>query len=399
MSTPNNAHHPQARTRRDAPAARAERRYVEQPNTSDDDNSAKHDGRQRREQRCEEEQEDDGERCGDEADPLGFAAHLIVDSRARRARRGRKAGQETGADIGHAERDEFLVGVDLLAVLGRKGARGQDLISINQDRQRKRAGQQRKDVLKRDRRNRHMGQPGRHRADDRYTLCFEIEDSRGNNAQRYDDERAGQGAIRAANDEQSRHADNANRDGEQVRLVKAADKLHNLLEELVALELDAKHLAQLAADHDECRASDVADEDWLGEEVGDEAEPRDAGEQRQDTNENRGHGGERGVARGVTACQWSNNGGGQDRGRCLGAHDHLFAGAKEGVHHHGAERDVKPGDRRDAGEIAVGHRGRHEYRKHREGNDEVSADKRRTESFYESKPGNEPRNACGGGLC
>ena len=62
------------------------------------------------------EQEDDGERGGDKPDPLRFTAHLIVDGRARGAERGRKAGQETRADIGHAEGHEFLVGIDLLTV-------------------------------------------------------------------------------------------------------------------------------------------------------------------------------------------------------------------------------------------------------------------------------------------
>ena len=45
------------------------------------------------------------------------------------------------------------------------------------------------------------------------------------------------------------------------RLMSSSD----LLEELVALELDAEHLAQLAADDDQRRAKDVADQDRLGE--------------------------------------------------------------------------------------------------------------------------------------
>ena len=86
------------------------------------------------------------QRGGDQPDPLRFAAHLIVDGRARGAERRRKPHQETRADIGHAEGHEFLVGVDLLAVFRRKDARGEDLIGINQDRERQGGRQQRKDI-------------------------------------------------------------------------------------------------------------------------------------------------------------------------------------------------------------------------------------------------------------
>ena len=148
----------------------AKRRDVNQPERSDDDDGAQRGGGQRRQQRREKEQEDDGERSGNEADPLRLAAHLIVDGRARGAERRRKPGQEAGGDIGHADADEFLVGVDLLAVFRRKDARGQDLIGIDQDRERQGGGQQRKDVRHRECGDRHLRQTGRHRADDRDAL-------------------------------------------------------------------------------------------------------------------------------------------------------------------------------------------------------------------------------------
>ena len=170
-----------------------------------------------------------------------------------------------------------------------------------------------------------------------------------------DDERAGQGAIHAAHDQQRRHADDANGEGEQVRFVEAADELHDLLEELVALELDAEHLAQLAADDDQRRAKDVADQDRLGQKVGDEPQPRHAGEQRQDADQDGGQRSQCGVAHRVAAGQRRNGGGSHDGGRRFRSHDDLFGGAKQRVHHHGAERNIQPGDRGDPGKIAVGH--------------------------------------------
>ena len=203
----------------------AKRREVDQSDRSDDDDGAQSDGGQRRQQRGEKEQEDDGERGGDQPDPLRFAAHLIVDGRARGAERSRKPGQETGADIGHADGNEFLVGIDLLAVSRRKDARGEDFVGVDQDGEGQGGGQQGKDILKADSRDRQTWQSSRHRADDRDALCLQVKHGREDNGNDDDDERAGQGAIHAAHDEQRRHADDANGEGEQVRFVQAADEL------------------------------------------------------------------------------------------------------------------------------------------------------------------------------
>ena len=102
----------------------------------------------------------------------------------------------------------------------------------------------------------------------------------------------------------------------------------------------------------------------------------DAGEQRDDADEDREQRGERGIARGIAAGQRRHGGGGHDRGRRLGSHDDLLGGAKQRIHHHGAERDIQPCDGSDAGEIAVGHRRGHEHRKHRDRHDEFGAEQR-----------------------
>ena len=240
-----------------------------------------------------------------------------------------------------------------------------------------------------------LRQSGRHRADDRHALGLQVEHGESDNGDDDDDERAGQAAIHAAHDEQRRHADDANDDGEQVRFVEAADELQHLPEELVALELDAEHLAQLAADHDQRRAKDVADQDRLGQEVGDEPQLRHAGEQRQDADQDRGHRGQRGIAHRVAAGQRRNGGGGHDGGRRFGSHDELFGGAKQRVHHHGAESNIQPCDGSDAGEIAVGHRRRHEHRKDRDRHNEFGAQQRRIHALEEGKTGNETCNAFG----
>ena len=106
--------------------------------------------------------------------------------------------------------------------------------------------------------------------------------------------------------------------------------------------------------------------------------------------------GQRGIARGVAACQRRDGCGGHDRGRRFRAHDDLLGGAKQGVHHHGAERDVEPCDWGDPGEVTIGHRRGHEHRKHGDGHDEFGAEQRGIEPLDEGQTGNEPRNALGG---
>ena len=94
----------------------------------------------------------------------------------------------------------------------RKDTRGEDLIRIDQDREREGGRQQRKDILQRDRGDRDAWQSGGHRADDRNALVRPAQNDRGDDGADDDDERARQFAIHAAHDEQRHHADDANGD-------------------------------------------------------------------------------------------------------------------------------------------------------------------------------------------
>jgi class 3 adenylate cyclase len=91
-----------------------------------------------------------------------------------------------------------------------------------------------------------------------------------------------------AHEEQRHYADYANDHGEPMRFIEAADEFYHLAEELIALQLNAKHLAQLAANHNQRRAKDVADQNWLGQKVSDKTQPGDAGQQGQNTDEDCG---------------------------------------------------------------------------------------------------------------
>ena len=61
----------------------------------------------------------------------------------------------------------------------------------------------------------------------------------------------------------------------QVRVAEVRGGIPQLLDEGVALDLDPGHLADLADDHERRDPGHVADEDGLGEQVRQEAEPHD----------------------------------------------------------------------------------------------------------------------------
>ena len=57
---------------------------------------------------------------------LARRTHVVVDRGARPARPDRDALRDAGRDLGHAEREQLLVGVDDLVVAGGEGAGRED---------------------------------------------------------------------------------------------------------------------------------------------------------------------------------------------------------------------------------------------------------------------------------
>ena len=109
------------------PGAPQDRAEVDQAEHGDDDGGGERrlsagrraaaSGRQRRERDA---------RRGEDAGRRRLGAGVEVDDRAREAARHRIAAGERGRDVGGAEPDQFLVGVDALPPLGREGLRDRD---------------------------------------------------------------------------------------------------------------------------------------------------------------------------------------------------------------------------------------------------------------------------------
>ena len=151
------------------------------------------------------------------------------------------------------------------------------------------------------------------------------------------------------------------------------DALHQadrLLDESAAAGIEAEDLGQLADQDGERNAVQVAQADRLGEQVGDEAELRQARDDAQGAGEHREHPGQRdqelGVARGQRHDGRGNNGG--QRG--IRTQHENAAWAKDGVRDQWKDRGVQAIDGWQPGRFGVAHADRNENRReHKPGHD------------------------------
>ena len=152
--------------------------------------------------------------------------------------------------------------------------------------------------------------------------------------------------------------------------------LHHLPEpaqRLARVDLEPEQLAQLG-DHERDRDSvQVADQHRPGEVVGDPAEPQRARQQEAGGDEQGEH--RRQLDRVVAARgrERKNRGGDERRRRALRADDEPARRAEQDVGDRRQQQRVQAVDRREPGELAVGHRRRQRERRDRQPGDEVAA--------------------------
>ena len=109
------------------------------------------------ERRQEEHRRDEQERDEQPGEPRADA-RAGADRAAREARVDRESLQEAGADVGGAERDELLVGVDLVAALRGERAGGADRLRQRDERESERSARERADLAEADAGNRRRRQ-------------------------------------------------------------------------------------------------------------------------------------------------------------------------------------------------------------------------------------------------
>ena len=150
------------------------------------------------------------------------------------------------------------------------------------------------------------------------------------------------------------------RQGQQVRVVDDAGKGLELSDEVVALDGRAGHLAQLPNDHQHGRTGEIADEQRLGEQIGDHAEARDPSEQAPSAHDQAERGGQCHCPIGVRSGKRCDRRAGHQGDRRLGTDRQHPRGTQRGVHDQRRQGGPQPDHRRHADQCRVGHHLRNE---------------------------------------
>ena len=148
----------------------------------------------------------------------------------------------------------------------------------------------------------------------------------------------------------------------RVGLVEPVDERTDFVDEAVRVGGEAEQLGQLPHDDGDREAVHVADLHLLGQQVGDEAELAEAEPDLDEAHEEREHPGEGDRGRGIIAGDEERRDGGEDEGpeRRVGAEHQHARRAEDRVADQAGDGGVQAGDRREAGQLGVGHALRHE---------------------------------------
>ena len=196
--------------------------------------------------------------------------------------------RQAGREIAGAEGHQFLIGVDVVPVPPREALCRQHATGKADQRD---AGRIAKEVLKLceiERRQSQRRKSRGHGPQDGNPSVLKRQDRDRDDADGHDDQGAGQPRRQTLQHDEENQQTGAHDQGRWVRGVEALDELRHLREKSAGFAREAEQLRQLANQDDQGDAIQIADENGLREEVGDEAQTRDprndveeAGHQRQ----------------------------------------------------------------------------------------------------------------------
>ena len=167
----------------------------------------------------------------------------------------------------------------------------------------------------------------------------------------------------------------AGRGGDRLSIGPAVDESGELTDEVVGVDLEPEQLRQLTDEDGERQPVHVADHRRLGEQVGDEAQPRDGGEDHDRGDHDRQHRGQchRSLGVAVGGDQRKDRGRDHRAERGVRPQDQEPRGAEDRVPEQAQDRGVQAGDRRQAGQLGVRHALGNEQRGEHHSRDEVLA--------------------------
>ncbi len=183
-----------------------------------------------------------------------------------------------------------------------------------------------------------------HVTDGGHAVRREVEDRDDGCRQEHDDEGHRDPGVARREEQQQPgdgEADRERRPGHAVPR-RVAGERPDVLEERVAGDVDAGHLAQLAGDHDDGDAGHVADQDRPRQQVADEPDAQDAGQQRIQADEQRERCREGGVADRIPRRERREHRGRHQGGGRLRADRQQSRRADQRVEHHRHDDDREP---------------------------------------------------------
>ncbi len=299
---------------------------------------------------------------------LGLRSRLLGDRRPRPARAHGEPLEQARRDVGCSDADHLPVPVDLLARASReRGCRG-DRVRERHQRDPERTERERAHVRQRHPRDRERREPLRQRADQRHPTAREVEDRRDRDRCDHDDQdaRATSGSHRWRTTIRTRPTTPiAERRRHRLTPRDPVDEPHEFADEPVGVDREPEQFRKLADQDRQGETVHVADHGGLGQQVGDEPQPRDAGEDHDGTDHQCQDGGQRdGLHRIAVGHQQRQEGRSDHRaqGRIRSEHQDL-ARAEDRVREQAQDRGVEPGDRGESGKFRVRHPLRHQERR------------------------------------
>jgi hypothetical protein len=326
------------------------------------------------EQAGQEQQGHDRERGDDEPGHLALGAGTAVDSRLREAAVHDHAARQARSEIRGTHPEQLAVGVDLVVVAGSVGlGRSKAFCKADQDDAGGAAGEL--EVLL----GTDVGQPQRRQAavdvpDDRDAVRLQIEGVDSAHAERDRHQRTRDDWQETPQSHDDREGDEADDERTYVGVAKVPHKVPELLEEVAAALLDAEQLGKLAHDDREREPDDEPLEHRLRDEVGDEAQPQQAGDHGDDARRDRERRRQRDELARAGGRELGHGGGGERGRRGHGTGDQVPRAAEGGVQDQRARRGVQPDHRRRARDARVCERLGHEHRPYRQARDRVAAE-------------------------
>ncbi|GAA0937970.1 hypothetical protein GCM10009559_31450 [Pseudonocardia zijingensis] len=158
-----------------------------------------------------------------------------------------------------------------------------------------------------------------------------------------------------------------------MRVADTVGERDDLGEEGVPAGGDAGHVLELAGDHDERDAGEVADQHGAGEQVGQEPEPGQAPEQADAAHQQGERRGEHRVPVRIAGRERGDGDRGHQGGRGLGPDRELARRPEHGVGGQCGSGGPQPGHRGDPGELRIRQHLRHQVRGDGEPGDRVPA--------------------------